>query len=39
MRPTTLQVDNFHDTWLVEKVIAPAYALPKSEILHEGSQV
>ena len=39
MRPTALQVDNFHDTCLVEKVMASAYALPESGMRHEGSQI
>ena len=34
-----LQADNFHDTCLVENVMAPAYALPESGIRHEGSQI
>ena len=39
MSATALQVDDFHNAFLIEKVVASANVLLESQILHQGSQV
>ena len=37
--PTALQVDDFDNSFCVEKVVASAHALLESQIQHQGSQI
>ena len=39
MTTMALQIDDFHDTALVEQVMTPAYALIKPQMSHHGAQI